>query len=271
MSDTQSTTTPTRPVRTVLITGAEGQVGTAVREHLAGEFDFRYITRAPQDFPSHVADIGDLEAIRPAFAGVDAVIHLAASAPVESSWDDVLHNNLIGTYNVFEAARAAGVDRVIFASSNHAVGMFEYDGSPELFDLDDSRRIDQTAPIRPDSLYGVSKAYGEALGRMYHERHGMAVYCLRIGSMLGHDDPSHPDVIAGGAGILGLTPEQTRQRMRATWLSRADAARLIRQCLTVPDVRWALVYGISDNPRQYWDINHARALLGYDPQDSAPV
>ncbi|HEV2529271.1 MAG TPA: NAD(P)-dependent oxidoreductase [Thermomicrobiales bacterium] len=271
MSDSAAAPTSNRPVRTVLITGAEGQIGTALREHLAGEFEFRYLTREPQDFASHVGDIADLNGIRPAFEGIDAVVHLAASAPVESTWDDVLHNNLIGTYNVFEAARSAGVDRVVFASSNHAVGMFEFEGSPQLFALDDPRRIDHTHPIRPDSLYGVSKAYGEALGRMYHERHGMAVYCLRIGSMLGHDNPYDVDLLASGAGILELTPEQTRQRMRATWLSRADAARLIRQCLVVPDVRWALVYGISDNPRQYWDINHARALLGYDPQDSAPV
>jgi nucleoside-diphosphate-sugar epimerase len=268
---TQPTQRDRQPVRDVLITGADGQVGTALREHLAGEFNFRYLTREPHDFPSHVGDIADLDAIRPAFAGVQAVVHLAASAPVESSWDDVLHNNLIGTYNVFEAAREAGVDRVIFASSNHAVGMFEFENSPGLFALDDQRTIDHTAPIRPDSLYGVSKAYGEALGRYYHERHGMAVYCLRIGSMLGHDDPYREDILQSGAGILGLTPEQTRERMRATWLSRADAARLVRQCLTVAEPRWALVYGISDNPRQYWDLGHARAVLGYDPQDSAPV
>jgi nucleoside-diphosphate-sugar epimerase len=264
--------TAERPaVRRVLITGAEGQIGTALREHLSDDFDFSCLTLTPQAFPSHVADIADLEAIRPAFEGVEAVVHLAASAPVESSWDDVLHNNLIGTYNVFEAARAAGVDRVVFASSNHAVGMFEHEGSPSLFALDDPRTVDHTSPIRPDSLYGVSKAYGEAMGRYYHEMHGLAVYCLRIGAMRGSDEPYAEEVLRGGAGILGLTPEQTRERMRAAWLSRADAARLVRRCLTVAEPRWALVYGISDNPRQYWDIGHARAVLGYDPQDSAPL
>lgn len=264
-------TAPNRPVRDVLITGADGQVGTALREYLGDEFNLRSLTLHPQDFPSQVGNIADLEAIRPAFEGVQAVVHLAASAPVESAWEDVLQNNLIGAYNVFEAARLAGVDRVVFASSNHAIGMYEFEGSPELFELDDERVFDHTVPIRPDSLYGVSKAYGEALGRYYHERHGMAVYCLRIGAMRGDDDPFAESVIAGGGGILELTPEQTRKRMRAAWLSRADAARLVRQCLTVTEPRWALVYGISDNPRQYWDLGHARAVLGYDPRDSAPV
>ncbi len=268
MSET-SPSTPT--VRNVLITGADGQVGTALREHLADEFSLSALTLHPQAFPSHVADIADLEAIRPAFEGVHAVVHLAASAPVETPWADILHNNLIGTYNVFEAARLAGVDRVVFASSNHAIGMYEFEGSPELFELDDQRTFDHTVPIRPDSLYGVSKAYGEAMGRFYHERHGMAVYCLRIGAMRGDDDPYSERELRGGGGMLGLTPEQTRKRMRAAWLSRGDAARLVRSCLTVADTRWAIVYGISDNPRQYWDIGHARAVLGYDPQDSAPV
>ena len=264
-------TAATEPVRTVLITGADGQVGTALRDHLGDEFTLRALTLHPRDFPSHVADIADLDAIRPAFEGVDAVVHLAASPSVDAPWDDILTNNLIGTYNVFEAARQAGVDRVVFASSNHAIGMYELDASPELFELDDQRTFDHTVPVRPDSLYGVSKVYGEALGRYYHERHGLAVYCIRIGALRSDDDPYSERELQGGAGLLGLDREQTRKRMRAAWLSRADAARLVRQCLTVTDPRWALVYGISDNPRQYWDIGHARAVLGYDPKDSAPV
>ena len=106
--------------RRVLVTGAEGTIGTAVREHLAERYELVSLTLTPQDFPSHVADISDLDAIRPAFQDVDAVVHLAASADLEASWDDVLRNNLVGTYNVFEAAREAGVSRVVFASSNHA-------------------------------------------------------------------------------------------------------------------------------------------------------
>ena len=136
----------------VLVTGAEGTIGTAVRRELGDRYELVSLTRGPEDFPSHVADIAELEAIEPAFAGCDAVVHLAASASVDSSWDDVLPNNLVGTYNVFEAARRQGVERVVYASSNHAVAMYEVDGAPELYRLDDPRVYDHTVEVRPDSL-----------------------------------------------------------------------------------------------------------------------
>ena len=166
-------------VRRVLVTGSEGTIGAAVREHLAERYELVSLTLTPQPFSSHVADIFDLAAIRPAFENVDAVVHLAASPALETPWDAVLRNNIVGTYNVFEAAREAGVSRVVFASSNHVVGMVELDGAPALYEPDDERSLDHTAEIRPDSLYGVSKAYGEALGRLYMERHGLRVFCLR--------------------------------------------------------------------------------------------
>ena len=159
--------------RRVLVTGAEGTIGSAVREHLGGRYELTSLTLTPQEFPSHVADVADLDAILPAFEHVDAVVHLAASASLEAPWDDVLRNNIVGTYNVFEASRQAGVERVVFASSNHVVGMYELDGAPGIYDPDDDRSYDETTELRPDSLYGVSKAYGEALGRMYVERYGL--------------------------------------------------------------------------------------------------
>ena len=203
------------------------------------------------------------------FQGCDAVVHLAASAAVDSPWEDVLRNNLIGTYNVFEAARRTRMERVVFASSNHATGMYEVEGAPELYRLDDPRVYDHTVAVRPDSLYGVSKAYGEALGRMYADLHGLRVFCLRIGAVLPDDDPASPAHFRSSEPLYDLTPEQQRQRVRAIWLSQRDCAHLIERCLEV-DVRWALVYGISDNPRQFWDISHARELLGYAPRDRAP-
>ena len=254
----------------VLVTGAEGTIGTAVRRELGGRYELVSLTREPQDFPSHVADIADLDAIAPAFAGCDAVVHLAASAAVDSTWEDVLENNLVGTYNVFEAARRAGVERVVFASSNHAVGMYEVDGAPDLYRLDDPRVYDHTVDIRPDSLYGVSKAYGEALGRMYADRFGLRVFCLRIGWVSADDDPVSPALFSGSDPLLDLTREERRQRGRALWLSQRDCAQLIARCLDAPDVGWAIVYGISDNPRQFFDLAHARELVGYDPQDRAP-
>jgi nucleoside-diphosphate-sugar epimerase len=254
----------------VLVTGAEGTIGTAIRKYLGDRYELSALTREPVDFPSHVADIADLDAIQPAFEGMDAVIHMAASAAVETPWDDILHNNLIGTRNVYEAAHRAGVERVVFASSNHTIGMYEIDGAPSIHDLDDPRVYDHTAELRPDSLYGVSKIFGEALGRYYLERFGLKVYNLRIGSVRAEDDPRSEAVTASSPALMDLTVEQRLERMRATWLSQRDCTHLISRCLDVEDVDWAVVYGISNNPRQFWDISHARELLGYDPQDSAP-
>lgn len=264
--------TATERKRRMLLTGAEGTIGTAVREYLGDRYEIRSLTRRPVDFPSHVADIADFEAIRPAFDDIDVVVHMAASASIEAPWEDVLPNNLIGVYNVFEAARRAGVPAVVFASSNHAVGMFEVSGKPELYELDDPRVYDHTVDIRPDSLYGVSKAYGEALGRYYMEQHGMRVICLRIGAVRADDDPYSPANINTPRPLLEpLTPEQRRNRMRAMWMSRRDCAQLIACSIEADDVPWAIVYGISDNPRQFWGLSHARTVLGYNPQDSAPV
>jgi len=254
-------------VMRVLLTGAEGTIGTAVREHLGDRFELVSLTLTPQRFPSHVADISDLGAIEPAFEGVEAVVHLAASPAIETPWDEVLRNNLVGSYNVFEAARRAGVSRVVFASSNHAIGMYELDGAPGLYEVGDDRRYDHTAELRPDSLYGVSKAYGEALGRFYKERHGLRVFCLRIGAVRANDDPTVPSENP----LLDLDADGRRNRMRAVWLSRRDCAELIARCLEVEDVSWAIVYGVSANPRRFWDLEHARELLGWEPQDAAPA
>jgi nucleoside-diphosphate-sugar epimerase len=255
------------PARRVLVTGAEGTIGTAVRRHLGDRYELVSLTLTPQDFPSHVGDVSDLAAIRPAFAGVDAVVHLAASAAVDTPWDDVLRNNLVGTYNVFEAAREAGVERVVFASSNHVVGMYETDGAPAIYEPDDGRTIDHTVEIRPDSLYGVSKAYGETLGRYYMEQHGLRVFCLRIGSVRPDDDPTRPFVNP----LIDLDTEGRRNRLRAVWLSQRDCAELIGRSLEVEGVSWAVVYGVSRNPRRFWDLEHARELLGWEPQDAAPA
>jgi NAD+ dependent glucose-6-phosphate dehydrogenase len=255
----------------VLVTGATGVIGKAVREMLADQYDLHYLTRSPADFPSFVADITDLEGIQPAFRGMDAVVHLAASSSVEATWDEVLPNNLIGTYNVYEAASREGVGTVVFASSNHAIGVYEIEGAPELYELDDPRIYDHTVDIRPDSLYGMSKAYGEALGRYYVDMHGLRVFCLRIGSVRDADDPIDPKIGESSPPLLNLqTEEQRYKRMRGTWLSRRDCCNLISRCLDNEDLNWAVVYGISDNPRQFWDISHAKNILGYDPRDSAP-
>ncbi|HYI14617.1 MAG TPA: NAD(P)-dependent oxidoreductase [Thermomicrobiales bacterium] len=250
----------------VLVTGAAGVIGTAVREHLGESYDLVSMTRRPAEFPSVVADISDLAAIEPAFEGIDAVVHLAATISVTSPWEDVLRDNIIGTYNIFEAAKRAGVGCVVFASSNHAVGMYEVEASPDIYALEDPRVVDHHADIRPDSYYGISKAYGEAMGRYYSENFGMRVYCLRIGTVRGDDDPRSPE-IATASGWLPLTADQAYDRLRATWLSQRDCAQLIARCLDATDVPFGIYYGISNNPRQFWDISHAREEISYEPVD----
>jgi nucleoside-diphosphate-sugar epimerase len=203
------------------------------------------------DVPAHVADVADYDAIRPAFDGVDAVVHLAAAAAVESSWDDVLRSNIVGTRNVFEAARDAGVPHVVFASSNHVIGGYERDGRPQIFEPDDDRLYDEHVDPRPDSLYGVSKGFGELLGRFYSDTHGLRVICLRIGWVRSTDEPPHD-----------------HPQAEAIWLSHRDCAQLFAKAIDADNVHWAVAYGISDNPRAFWDLRSARELLGYRPEDS---
>lgn len=259
-------------MKSVLITGAEGNIGTRLRQNLAGQYDLRALTRAPvAGLASTAADIADLEAILPAFEGVAAVVHLAASPDVDTPWADVLHNNIEGTYNVFEASRRAGVKQVVFASSNHAVGMFEVEALPDLYRRGSGVMVDERVPVRPDSLYGVSKAYGEALGRYFSELYGLSVYCLRIGSVLRNDDPrAEENLIAPNSSLVAdTTREQRLRRYAATWCSHADLARLIDACLRAEQIRFGIYYGVSDNPYRFWSLDNARADLGWWPEDGA--
>jgi uronate dehydrogenase len=236
-------------VSRILVTGASGRIGTALAlgMHTYGHL-LRLIDRDP--LPESVrgdvamahhevvtADLCDDAALAAAMQGVSAVVHLAA-IPSEAPFDDILRNNIDGTYRVFEAARRAGVRRIVYASSNHAVG---FTPRAPLVGVD--------IRPRPDTYYGVSKVFGEALGSLYADRYGMAVACLRIGSFL-------------------QRPEQPRHL--STWLSHADAVRLVHAALTAPDLRFAVVYGISANTRGWWDLEPGHAL-GYHPVDDAEV
>lgn len=263
-------TNDTRPVRRVVITGSDGLIGRMLMTSLRDRYDLVGVARKPSPTTSVVVDITDLEGLVNAFAGADAIVHMAATSAVDSSWEAVLSSNLIGTYNVFEAARRVNADRVIFASSNHTIGTYETENAPALYDLDDTRVWDEHAEIRPDSLYGVSKVYGEALARYYVDHHALRAFCLRIGAVRSPDDSQHPRNLWRPAVDHDEQALATRRRMRAVWLSERDCVQLVERCLR-SDLRWALVYGISDNPRRFWDIEHAKDVLGYAPQDSAPA
>jgi uronate dehydrogenase len=180
-------------------------------------------------------DITELAVMRQAIAGCDACVHLAA-IPVEATFDRILHTNIQGTWAVFEAARLEGCPRVVFASSNHTIGYYSIND-----------RVGVEDPPRPDSYYGASKLFGEALGSLYHDKFGMRVACIRIGSAL---------------------PRPIDERNLSTWLSPGDLTRLVVACLTSPQLGFAIVYGASANQRGWWDLEPGRRL-GYEPQDDS--
>ncbi len=258
--------------RRILVTGANGLIGGLLIEAWRESDAYQVVGLARQPGPDVeiVADLTDLDAVMRAMEGIDAVVHLAATSAVESPWEQVLPSNLIATYNVFEAARRAGVGQVVFSSSNHAIGTYETENAPELYEMDDDRVWDHTAENRPDSLYGVSKVYGEAMARYYVDHHGLRAFCLRIGGVRAPNDPSHPTLLWKPEFDNDPDKLATRKRTRAVWLSERDCVQLIERCLE-SDRDWVLCYGISDNPRRFWDIEHARDVLGYAPQDAAPA
>ncbi|MFM9592354.1 NAD-dependent epimerase/dehydratase family protein [Streptomyces scabiei] len=228
--------------RTVLLTGAAGGLGTLMRDLLPGHgYELRLLDLLPVDgAPDAItADLADREALREAVRGVDAIIHLAGIS-LEASFEKILAANIEGTYNLYEAARAEGVPRIVFASSNHAVGF-----TPRPLGEDPLIPVD--TPHRPDTFYGLSKSFGEDLAQLYWDKYGLETVSVRIGSCF---------------------PEPTSVRMLSLWMSPADGARLFHAALTAEHVGHTVVYGSSANTRLWWDLSTARAL-GYDPQDDS--
>ena len=224
----------------VLITGAAGGIGRMIRPLLRGVYPVIRLSdiveidpEAGEEFVA--ADLADLVAVERICAGVDGVIHLGASA-VEDRWEPVLNNNIIGCYNLFEAARRQGARRVVFATTNHVVGFYRR-----------QRTIDHTVMPRPDSRYGVSKAFGEALGRMYADKHGLRVFNIRIGN---------------------VDQRPVDRRRLSIWISPRDLVQLMRIGLEHPEIHFEVVYGISDNARAWYDNANA-VCLGYAPADRA--
>ena len=247
--------------RKVLITGGAGLIGSLMIDNLGDKYEFSSLDLVENPIVhSTVANIDDFDAIAPAFAGVDTVIHLAANPHPDGSWESNLQNNFIATSNVFELAKQNGVKRVIFASSNHseggnyldAPGRHVNEGKYELLKQDNYELITETHRIRPDGYYGVAKAYGEALGSYYNDYHGLNSFHLRIGWVIRDNDPT--------VSSHGLT----------LWLSHGDLVQIMDLCISAPEsYRYDIFNATSDNTWKIFDISHAKEALGYKPQDRA--
>ncbi|WP_067474177.1 NAD-dependent epimerase/dehydratase family protein [Actinomadura hibisca] len=227
---------------TVVITGAAGTIGSAARTALRDDADrLVLLDRVPIQAETaaeevHNVDLRDAAAVESALSGADVVLHLGG-VPDEAPLGDLLDANVLGTHHVLEAARRAGSRRVVLASSNRVAGFYPV-----------AHRTDPQEPVRPDGLYGVSKAAVEALGRLYADKFGLPIICLRIGSY--EEVPTEP-------------------RHLATWLSPRDAVGYIRAALTAPaSLRFATAYAVSANTRRFWELPD-ESVLAYTPVDNA--
>ena len=243
----------------VLVTGMSGRIGGAVLRHLGDKYDFTALNRRPMDGVRCVTgDIKDFDSIRPHFDGQEVVVHLAASLGPGTTTKDTIDGNVWGALNVYEAAKQAGVKRVVFASSGAAIRNYtldspwrelesgEYDKLPPSWPM-----ITHESPIRPNSLYGCSKVWGEALGRWYSDSFGLSAICIRFGWVPADDRPG---------------PVRTY----AVWCSHRDAAQMVDKCISAPDsVRFVIFYAVSNSKYNYRDITHAREVIGFEPQDDA--
>jgi uronate dehydrogenase len=227
-------------MKKILITGAAGDVGGHLRRELAGRYALRLSDIRPaadlaegEEFVR--GDCASLRDMLKATKGVEAIVHLGGFS-VEGPWEVILRANIAGTYQVFEAARRNGVRRIVFASSNHAVGFYDRDET-----------IDHRVYPRPDSRYGVSKVFGEALGSLYADKYGMEVVCMRIGN---------------------VNPKPMDKRRLSIWLSPRDLAQLVSIAIERSGIRFEIVYGVSGNRRGWYDNANAERL-GYVPQDDS--
>jgi uronate dehydrogenase len=227
-------------MKTILITGAAGDVGTHLRRELAGKYvlkvsDLRSLKKINKEEKFVRADISKFSDALRITKGVDAIVHLGGYS-VEGPWNGILNANIVGCYNMFEAARRNGVRRILFPTSNHATGFYRRD-----------QTIDHRVYPRPDSRYGVSKVFGEALGSLYADKYGMEVFCMRIGN---------------------VNPVPIDKRRLSIWFSPRDLAQLVTIGIEHPEIRFEIVYGVSRNKRSWYDNSNAYRL-GYKPQDDA--
>ena len=247
-------------MKKILITGGAGLVGSILIEGLKNNFEIRILDqKAVKGIDSRVGDISNLESILPAFENIDTVVHLAGDRRVYGDWDSILNNNITGIYNIYEAARINGVERIVFASSQHATGGF-YDVEPWSFINngeyeklpDNYKPLDETCRIRPDSYYGASKSFGESLGSYYSDFHNLSTIHVRIGWVISDDDPTFSPI------SLNL------------WLSHKDICQIIELSVNADkNIKYDVFYATSDNHWKIWSIDKAKNILGYKPNDGA--
>jgi uronate dehydrogenase len=248
--------------RVVLITGASGNLGSKLRRHLDGRFPLRLIDRDPRGDGAVVA--ADLSRWDPVWAdpfrGVHTVFHLAADPTAQRDWPGVVGPNIDAVVNVFQAALRGGVRRVVFASSNHVMG--GYKDAPEPFRLTTElpprpgARYEANGQVRDSTAYGAAKLFGERLGRCLAESSGLSVLAVRIGW------------VRPGANRPEDVPAERGAWFRLMWLSNRDYCHLMDCCLAAgPEVRFALLHGMSANTGMRWDLEETRRLVGYRPQD----
>jgi uronate dehydrogenase len=229
------------PYGRILLTGASGGLGRVLRPFLASLCTTLRVSdlRAPEQPLAHeesvACDVGDREAVIDLCRGVDAIVHFGGVS-VEDYFDRILHANLLGTFNVFEAARRLGIRRIVYASSSQVTGFYPA-----------TQVVDPSMPVRPSSLYGLSKSFGENLARLFHDRYSIETVCLRIAMCF---------------------PEPSTHRMLRSYLSYDDLRSLVARALVAPDVGFAVVYGVSNNRDTLWR-NPDAARIGWRPNDSS--
>ncbi|WP_191236840.1 NAD-dependent epimerase/dehydratase family protein [Cobetia marina] len=225
----------------LLVTGAAGGLGQALRPHLfrlahcVRLSDISDLGEADDHEELVVCDLSDAKAVMSLVEGCDGIIHLGGIS-VERPWDDILQSNIIGVYNLYEAVRHFRQARVVFASSNHVIGFHPR-----------TTRIDTQCVHRPDSLYGVSKCFGEDLASLYHDKFGIETLSVRIGSCF---------------------PEPADTRMMATWMSVDDFVALLERAFVAPKLAYTVIYGVSNNHESWWD-NSKSSFLGWVPKDNS--
>ena len=232
-------------MKKILITGINGRIGKILHSGLKDHYEIYGIDIA-EPFDSNIkycniSDLNELRKIFIEFKDIDIVIHLAADHRVDAPWESVLQNNIIGTKNIYECIKEFNIKKVIFTSSNHVTGLYERN-------ISNIGMIDINTPVNPDSDYGVSKIFGEALAKQYYELFNISSICIRIGSVLEDDNPNN------------------NERSKKTWLSHRDLLQLMEKSLE-SNIGFGIYYGVSNNKDRFWDISDAKKDLGYIPLD----